>query len=135
AEQSPHSSNEPAPRRIADRYRLLDKIGEGGMGEVYRAWDEELDEVVALKLLRPERLADREAQERFRWEVKLARRVTHPNVARIYELGRHERGRFLTMSFVDGPDLAEVLRAEGPLPYATLASVARDVAAALEAAH
>jgi len=105
------------------------------MGEVYRAWDEELDEVVALKLLRPERLADREAQERFRWEVKLARRVTHPNVARIYELGRHERGRFLTMSFVDGPDLAEVLRVEGPLPYATLASVARDVAAALSAAH
>lgn len=105
------------------------------MGEVYRAWDEELDEVVALKLLRPERLADKEAQERFRWEVKLARRVTHPNVARIYELGRHEQGRFLTMSFVDGPDLAEVLRIEGPLPFATLASVARDVAAALEAAH
>src|SRR5262245_61639 len=77
-----------AGRTLATRYDVLDLIGQGGMGEVYRARDRELDEMVALKVIRADLAAFPDLETRFRSEVKLARRVTHRNVARLYELGR-----------------------------------------------
>src|SRR5258706_9005410 len=87
----------PVGAVIAERYEIRALIGEGGMGTVYRALDRELDEEVALKVLRAELAATPDALVRFRREVKLARRVTHPNIARTYDLGEHNGIRFLTM--------------------------------------
>src|SRR5579872_6949354 len=90
------------PPCIADRYEIRGLIGMGGMGSVYRVHDRELDEVVALKFLRSDALHDRDALERFRDEAKLARRVSHVNVARTFDIGEHEGQKYLTMEFVDG---------------------------------
>ena len=99
---------------IGGRYGILEKIGEGGMARVYRAHDIELDDIVALKLIRADIAAHPNALARFRREVKLARRVTHPNVARVYELGEHEGLRFLTMEYVPGMSLAQLIQHDGP---------------------
>src|SRR5512138_1334678 len=98
-----------AGQTVAERYDILALLGSGGMGEVYRAQDRELDEVVAFKVINPERAADPAALARFRYEVKLARRVTHRNIARTYELG-HDRGiTYCTMELVDGESLSMIL--------------------------
>jgi len=83
--------------RIGGRYTLLGLLGAGGMGTVYRARDEELDEVIALKMLLPEFVDEPGMLERFRREVKLARRVTHTNVARVFDIGEHGSAKYLTM--------------------------------------
>ncbi|HEU0037327.1 MAG TPA: protein kinase [Kofleriaceae bacterium] len=115
--------------RIADRYEVRGWIGEGGMGAVYRVHDREIDEEIALKVLRPALAATPEALVRFRREVKLARRVTHPNVARTYDLGEHGGMRFLTMELIDGKPL------RGPLGVADALRIAWEVAQGLAAAH
>jgi serine/threonine-protein kinase len=122
------------PTLLASRYELLGMLGAGAMGTVYRARDRELDEVVALKILKKE-LASAEMIERFRREVKLARRVTHQNVARTYDIGEHGGDRFLTMEFVEGEMLAGVLGRKGKLPVAEVVRIALDVCAGLGAAH
>src|SRR5262245_4618626 len=93
----PASAFDRAPSRIAGRYEILGLVGMGGMGSVYRVRDRELDEIVALKFLRHDALAVPDVLERFRDEAKLARRVTHRNVARTFDIGEHEGERFLTM--------------------------------------
>ncbi|HSN24727.1 MAG TPA: serine/threonine-protein kinase, partial [Kofleriaceae bacterium] len=119
---------------IAERYEVLGLLGQGGMGRVYRARDTKLDEVVALKMLRRE-LADVPGMlERFRQEVKLARRVTHANVVRTYDLGSHGDDHFLTMEYVDGRSLAQQLD-DGPLSVDEAVRIARAIAAGLAAAH
>ncbi len=124
---------EPQPL-LAGRYRLLGLLGTGGMGAVYRAHDAELGEVVALKVLRRE-LADQAAVvDRFRREVTLARRVTHRNVARVYDIGQHGGERFITMEYVGGQSLAQRI-AQRPPSLASALAVADDIAAALGAAH
>ncbi len=120
---------------LGGRYALLELVGSGGMGEVYRARDLELDEVVALKLLRHEIARTAEGLERFRHEVKLARRVTHRNVARTFELGDDEGTRFLTMEYVRGESLAARLRRDGRLRPERAVAIAEQVALGLEAAH
>jgi serine/threonine protein kinase/tetratricopeptide (TPR) repeat protein len=127
-------------RRIAGRYEILGLIGAGGMGTVYRARDAELDEVVALKVLRRELVGSDEALERFRREAKLARRVTHRNVARTFDIGEHEGERFLTMELVDGESLSAVLgrqarTPERTLPIARVVAVLDGVCQGLAAAH
>src|SRR4051812_33184033 len=87
---------------LADRYDVLQLLGEGGMGEVYRAYDRELDELVALKLIRASFAGQSRILERFRTEVKLARRVTHRNVARTFELVHTAGLMFCTMELVEG---------------------------------
>jgi serine/threonine-protein kinase len=119
---------------LAQRYELLGLVGVGGMGAVYRAHDLELDEIVALKILRREIADTPGIVESFRREVKLARRVTHPNVARVFDLGEHEGEKFLTMELVDGEPLGAHL-ASGALDPARALSIAVAVAAALAAAH
>jgi serine/threonine-protein kinase len=119
---------------LAGRYRVVALLGRGGMGEVYRAEDLTLGQPVALKFL-PEAALTDEMLARFRNEVKIARRVSHPNVCRVYDIGEADGRHFLSMEYVDGEDLASLLRRIGRLPADKALEVARKVCAGLAAAH
>ncbi|HVS04250.1 MAG TPA: tetratricopeptide repeat protein [Thermoanaerobaculia bacterium] len=121
--------------RLADRYRVEDIQGIGGMGVVYRAWDEQLATPVAVKILRPERAADPRFYERFRREIILGRQVSHRNVVRIHDIGRDGPHLFLTMDLVEGRSLRQLLGEEGPLPLARALPLLRQLAEALACAH
>lgn len=121
--------------KLAGRYELLGLIGVGGMGSVYRARDTELDEVVAVKVLRRDLGSDEVMLSRFRQEVKLARKVTHTGVARTFDLGEHDGERFITMELVQGESLAAAIAKEGALPFARFADIAAQICSALAAAH
>ena len=121
--------------RLAGRYRVLDLLGAGGMGLVYQAYDEQLDLMVALKVLRPELAQEKSLIERFRRELVLARQVTHRNAVRIHDIGQDGDLLFLTMDFVPGCSLRDLLAKEGPLAPERAADIVRQLAAALEAAH
>ena len=90
---------------FAGRYQIIEKLGKGGMGEVYRALDQEIKEEVAIKLIRQEIAKDETTIERFRNELKIARKVSHRNVCRMFDLGKAEKGYYITMEYVDGEDL------------------------------
>ncbi len=124
-----------APTRIANRYELLGMLGAGGMGRVYLARDAELDEVVALKLLRRDFANDAAMIARFRQEVKLARRVTHANVVRTFDLGEHGADRFITMEYVDGESLATLLERVGSLEATHALTIANGLVKGVAAAH
>jgi hypothetical protein len=120
---------------LAERYRIIGLIGRGGMGEVYRADDLKLGQPVALKFM-PEKLASEPAWiERFYAEVRHARGVSHPNVCRVYDVGEIEGRHFLSMEYVDGEDLASLLRRIGRLPPDKAVEIARELCAGLAAAH
>ena len=121
---------------FAGRYEILGTLGKGGMGVVYRARDRQLDEVVALKLLRPEMLAaDPTLLERFKQELKLARRITHRNVLRTHDFGETDGVPYISMEYVDGVTLKEVVRSRGALPLGVGLSIAKQIAHGLGAAH
>ncbi len=120
---------------IAGRYRLVSLLGRGGMGEVYRADDLTLDQPVALKFLPAGVAADAERLAQFHAELRIARQVSHKNVCRLYDLGDHEGRRFLTMEYVDGEDLATLLRRIGRLPQDKAVDIARQLCAGIAAAH
>ncbi len=125
-----------APPVVAGRYHLLRRLGAGGMGVVYLARDAALDETVAVKMLRPEvRLADPTAVERFKAEIRLARRITHRNVVRTFDLGVDGGLSFLTMEYVAGTSLAALLAAHGRLPVRAAVAIAAQLCRALAAAH
>jgi serine/threonine-protein kinase len=120
---------------LAERYRVVGLVGRGGMGEVYRADDLKLAQPVALKFL-PARLASEPVWiERFYAEVRHARQVAHPNVCRVYDIGEIEGRHFLSMEYVDGEDLASLLRRIGRLPGDKAVEIAREIVAGLAAAH
>ena len=119
---------------ISKRYRILEHVGEGGMGAVYRARDTVLDAEVALKRLHPDVADDRDKVAFFRNEVRIARRITHPNVCRLHDLDDGPDGCFITMEYVDGESLASRLRS-GSLPHLEAMRILRAVAAGLAAAH
>jgi eukaryotic-like serine/threonine-protein kinase len=121
--------------RLAGRYRILELVGVGGMGMVYKAEDEQLGLPVAVKVLRPDLTLDARRIERFKQELVLARQVSHPNVVRIHDLGVDGELVFLTMDFVAGRPLDELLADEGRLAPERAAGIARQIAAALAAAH
>ena len=122
-------------RLLAGRYRVIALLGKGGMGEVYRADDLTLGQPVALKFLPDEAARDEGLLERFRNEVRIARRVSHPNVCRVYDVGEIEGHTFFTMEYVDGEDLASLLRRIGRLPQDKALDIARQLCAGLAAAH
>ena len=122
-------------RLLAGRYRIIALLGKGGMGEVYRADDLTLGQAVALKFLPDEAARDQALQERFKNEVRIARRVSHPNVCRVYDVGDMEGHTFFTMEYVDGEDLASLLRRIGRLPEDKALDIARQLCAGLAAAH
>ncbi len=131
---SVHGRFEPGTR-LSKRYRIVGLLGRGGMGEVYRADDLELGQSVALKFL-PERVAaDPLALDRFRREVRTARQVAHPNVCRIYDIGEQDGHVFLSMEYVDGEDLAGVLRRLGRPSREKAIEIARQICLGLAAAH
>ena len=120
---------------VAGRYRILGLLGRGGMGEVYRADDLRLEQQVALKFLARSRVADEEWLARFHGEVRLARRVTHPNVNRVYDIGEADGEVFLSMEYVDGENLGSLLKRIGRLPIERALRMARELCAGLGAAH
>jgi serine/threonine-protein kinase len=120
---------------VGGRYEILSPLGRGGMGAVYRAHDRVLDETVALKVLRGDVASAPEMPKRFRSEIKLARRVAHPNVCRIYEYGEDGPRQYISMELVEGTNLKEVLKRRGALPPAEACGLAAQVADGLEAIH
>src|SRR5215470_9569795 len=120
---------------IGERFEVLQLLGEGGMGAVYKAHDRELERDVALKLIRPELARNPEILQRFKHELILARQVTHRNVIRIFDLGQAEGHKYITMEYLDGRDLRSVLREKGKLPPEEAAKIVLQICRALEAAH
>src|SRR2546422_320100 len=100
----------PDPLKVGSafgpRYQIIRLLGSGGMGQVYLAWDQELAESVALKVIRPEYASNADADARFKRELSVARQVTHKNVVRIHDLGQVGNVKFISMSFIEGEDLA-----------------------------
>src|SRR6202034_2064411 len=122
-------------RLVASRYRIIALLGKGGMGEVYRADDLTLGQPVAMKFLPDDAGRDEALLERFRNEVRMARRVSHANVCRVYDVGEIEGQTFFTMEYVDGEDLSSLLRRIGRLPSDKAVEIARQLCAGLAAAH
>ena len=120
---------------LAERYEILELLGQGGMGAVYKARDTELERLVALKLIRPELASNPEILRRFKQELILAREVTHRNVIRIFDLGQAKGIKFITMEFVEGRDLRAVLKDRGKLSPDEAVQIIAQVCRALEAAH
>ncbi|MDP3911095.1 MAG: protein kinase [Gemmatimonadales bacterium] len=121
---------------FAGRYEVKEILGAGGMGVVYRAFDRELQEPVAIKTLRPEAVSGGHvALERFKQEIRLARRIAHRNVVRTYDLGEVGGVYYLTMEYVEGTSLKQLITTRGKLPIAVTLTVGKQVCRALEVAH
>jgi serine/threonine-protein kinase len=120
---------------LAGRYRILGLLGRGGMGEVYRADDLKLGQAVALKFLPSSVEKDGDRLQRFLNEVKIARQISHPNVCRVYDVGEVDGLHYLSMEYVDGEDLASLLRRIGRLPLDKAVQIARELCQGLAAAH
>src|ERR1041385_8422233 len=130
----PEEGRFPAGTVLAGRYRILGLLGKGGMGEGYKAFDLILNQTVALKFLSARGFGEA-ALVRFRNEVRIARQVSHPNVCRVYDLGMVEGLHFLSMEYIDGEDLASLLRRIGRLPQDKAIEFTRKICAGLSAAH
>jgi serine/threonine protein kinase/Tfp pilus assembly protein PilF len=120
---------------FAGRYQIIEGLGEGGMGRVYRALDKKLNEEVAIKLIKPEVAADKKTLERFQNELKLARRIGHRNVGRMYELMEEKGNHFITMAYVPGENLRSFIRRSGQLTVGKAASIAQQICEGLAEAH
>ena len=121
---------------FAGRYEVKEIVGAGGMGVVYRAFDRELQEPVAIKTLKPEAMAGGTAAlERFKQEIRLARRIAHCNVVRTYDLGEQHGMYYLTMEYVEGTSLKQLIVTRGKLPVAVTLTVGKQLCRALEVAH
>src|SRR5512142_1567727 len=120
---------------LGGRYRIIGRIGRGGMGEVYRADDLRLSQPVALKFLPADLSQDAARLAQVHAEVRLARQVSHPNVCRVYDVGEEAGLTFLSMEYIDGEDLSSLLRRIGRLPQDKALDIAREVCAGLAASH
>jgi len=128
--------NGPAVGHLfAHRYEIRGLVGRGGMGAVYRAWDRELEEEVAVKVLETDGSADAAAEQQLRREIKLARTITHPNVVRAYDFGEGDGVRFFTMEYVAGATLRELLDESGKLALTPALQIAKQVCRGLGAVH
>ena len=120
---------------FAGRYKIIEELGRGGMGKVYRAVDNKLNEEVALKLIKPEVASDRDTLGRFSNELKLARKIAHKNVGRMYELMEEEGTHYITMEYVPGQDLKALIRQSGQLAVGTTIKIAKQICDGLVEAH
>ncbi len=120
---------------FAGRYQIIEELGRGGMGKVYKAHDTEIKEKVALKLLKPEIAADEKTIERFRNEIRLARKIVHKNVGRMYDLSKADGTYFITMEYVEGQDLRGLIRQSRQLTVGTTINIAKQVSEGLAEAH
>jgi len=120
---------------FAGRYQIIEELGKGGMGKVYKVVDTKIKEKVALKLIRPEVASDRDTIERFSNELRLARKVRHKNVCGMYDLGEAEGAHFITMEYVHGEDLKTMIRMSGSLSLGMLLGVGKQICDGLAEAH
>ena len=120
---------------FARRFEIIEEIGKGGMGTVYKAYDSKIREVVALKLLKPEIASDLEVIERFRNEIKLARQVSHRHVCRMYDIGEEWLSIYISMEYVPGEDLKSFIRRSGHLNEAKALNLAKQILEGLVEAH
>ncbi len=130
----PDEGRFPPGTLINGRYRIVGLLGRGGMGEVYRATDLTLAQAVALKFL-PETGVSERVLERFHAEVRIARQISHPNICRVYDIGEVDGQPFISMEYVDGEDLADLLQRIGRLPADKALDTARKICGGLAAAH
>jgi serine/threonine-protein kinase len=121
--------------RVAGRFVVEQQLGSGGMGTVFRAKDEQLGEMVALKVIAGAALLDPAAADRFRREASAARRISHPNVVRLHDIGEEQGVLFLSMEYIAGTSLAELIRRHGCLPPMQLRPIASQICGGLDAAH
>jgi serine/threonine-protein kinase len=120
---------------FAGRYEVIEELGKGGMGRVYKVYDTRIKEKVALKLLKPEIASDSETIERFRNEIKLARQISHRHVCRMFDIGEEGFSTFITMELVGGEDLKSFVRRSGHLTEAKAVAIGRQIAQGLAEAH
>ncbi|HEY6293954.1 MAG TPA: tetratricopeptide repeat protein, partial [Terriglobia bacterium] len=120
---------------FGSRYRIESLLGRGGMGAVYKAYDKDLDRMVALKLVRPELTNETQVMQRFKQELLLASRVSHKNVLRIHDLGDVNGLKFISMAYIDGEDLHHVLETHGRMAADEAVDIAQQLCGALQAAH
>jgi serine/threonine protein kinase/Tfp pilus assembly protein PilF len=120
---------------FASRFEVIEELGKGGMGKVYKVLDKEVNEKIALKLLKPEIAADEKTIERFRNELKFARKIGHPNVCRMYDLNREGDTHYITMELVSGEDLKSTMTRIGQFPIGKAVSIAKQVCEGLTEAH
>ncbi len=120
---------------FAGRYQIIEELGKGGMGKVYKALDKKINEKIAIKLIKPEISYDKKVIERFSNELKLARKVAHRNVGRMYDLGEYEGTHFITMEYVSGEDLKSMIRMSGQLGMGTAINITKQVCEGLIEAH
>jgi serine/threonine protein kinase/predicted esterase len=120
---------------FAGRYQIIEELGKGGMGRVYKALDTKINEKIALKLIRPEIAKDKKTIERFRNELRLARKIRHKNVCQMFDLGEERGTQFITMEYVPGEDLRSSIRRFGQLPIGKSISIANQICEGLAEAH
>jgi len=120
---------------FAGRYQIVEELGKGGMGKVYKVFDKEIQAKIALKLIKPEVSADKSTIERFRNELKIARDISHKNICRMYDLGREAGSYFITMEYVSGEDLKSFIRRSRQLVVGTAIFIAKQVCEGLAEAH
>jgi len=120
---------------LGGRYQLLRVLGQGGMGAVYQARDQELGRIIALKVIRPELAGNPSILQRFKQELILSRNVTHKNVVRIYDMGEADGTKFITMEYVEGEDLRSMLARDGKVTPQQAVEIVQQICRALDAAH
>ncbi len=120
---------------FAERFEVIEELGKGGMGQVYRVFDKKIDEEVALKVLNPEVSSDKKTIERFRNELKLARKISHKNICRMYDLNEEKGTQYITMEYVPGEDLKSTILRVGHLSMGKAVSIAKQVCEGLMEAH
>jgi serine/threonine protein kinase len=120
---------------FAERYLITEELGKGGMGRVYKALDKEINEEVAIKLLKPEIVDDESTIGRFRNELKLTRKIAHKNVCKMYHLGKEGETLYITMEYVSGEDLKSLIKRDGKIPEKKVLSIAKQICEGLAEAH
>jgi len=120
---------------FAGRYQVIEELGKGGMGRVYKVFDQEVQAKMALKLIKPDVSADKNTIDRFRNELKIARDISHKNICRMYDLGREAGNYFITMEYVSGEDLKSFIRRARQLVVGTAIFIAKQVCEGLAEAH
>ncbi len=120
---------------FADRYQIIEELGKGGMGKVYKVHDTKIKEKIALKLIKPEIAKDKKTIERFSNELRLARKIRHKNICQMFDLGEERGTHFITMEFVPGQDLKGLIRQSGQLAVGTTINIAKQICDGLTEAH
>jgi serine/threonine protein kinase len=117
------------------RYKIIEEVGKGGMGRIYKAIDLELDRIVALKMINPELVSDPNIIERFKKELILAREISHENVIRIHDIGEIQGIKYISMQYIEGQSLKDLIKSSGILSIHTVIKIVKQICAGLKAAH